>query len=85
MKTMYKTGHWTKNLIDKVEIERKTEYNIWANGRKHNICTEYSQYWDTFDEAKEYLMNKFIASKVLAESRLEKAKNNIVKLELLKK
>ena len=84
MKTMYKTGGFIESLIKKVKVERETEYTVWINGNRCSKKTEYSQFWNTFDEAKSHLIDKYTRQKNNAELRLEVAKSNLIKLELMK-
>jgi hypothetical protein len=51
----------TKNLwntIQKVEIERETDSYVWINGYRSRKKSEYECFFDTFIEAKEFLIKK---------------------------
>ena len=68
MKIMYRTGGW-KELIETVEVERETDSSVWIKGRRNLKMSNYDCYWETMDEAKEYLSNHF--SKKIERRELE--------------
>ena len=79
--TMYKTGGWIE-LIEVVEPTKVTEKSVWlANGRSAKR-SNYGNYWDTMEEAKEHLKEKYNRIIESAERKIEKAKTD---LESLKK
>ena len=79
--TMYKTGGWIE-LIEVVEPTKVTEKSVWlANGRSVKR-SNYGNYWDTMEEAKEHLKEKYNRIIESAERKIEKAKTD---LESLKK
>lgn len=45
---------WLK--ISKVEVERETKNSVWINGRRNAKLSGWKSYFDTFQEAKEYLI-----------------------------
>ena len=68
---MYMTNKWDFNdKIEVVEVERKTEKTVWIDGRRHAQLNDYHAYFDTFDEAKTYLLG-------VAESKLDAARRNL--------
>ena len=78
---MYKTGGW-KELIEVVEPTKVTEKSVWlANGRIAKR-SNYANYWDTIEEAKEHLKEKYNRMIESAERKIEKAKSD---LEVLSK
>ena len=78
---MYKTGGW-KELIEVVEPIKVTEKSVWlANGRSAKR-SNYGNYWDTMEEAKEHLKEKYKRMIESAERKIEEANTN---LEALKK
>ena len=57
----YRTARYLfgdRKLIDEIEIERETDTSVWVNGRRHLKTSDMFQYWDTWDEAFEYLRDK---------------------------
>lgn len=46
------------DIIEKVEVERETEKQVVEKGGKRSAkITDYECYFDTFDTAKQYLIN----------------------------
>ena len=73
---MYKTGGW-KELIEVVEPTKVTEKSVWlANGRSAKR-SNYGNYWDTLEEAKEHLTEKYNRMIESSERKIEKAKADL--------
>ena len=73
---MYKTGGW-KELIEVVEPTKITEKSVWlVNGRSAKR-SNYGNYWDTMEEAKEHLKEKYKRMIESAERKIEKAKADL--------
>ena len=73
---MYKTGGW-KELIEVVEPIKVTEKSVWlANGRSAKR-SNYGNYWDTMEEAKEHLKEKYKRMIESAERKIENAKADL--------
>ena len=77
----YLTGSW-KQLIKEVDVEKETASSVWINGQRFSKETKYQIYHDSFDDAKNYLLNqsnKDIATKkhqlAMAEKKLLTIKN----------
>ncbi len=47
----------TANEIFQVEIEKETEHQIVFNGRRSNKMSDYDCFFNTFEEAKQYLIS----------------------------
>ena len=64
------TGLGWKNLIEKAEVERETESSVWIGGRRSAKISSYECYFDTFGEAKSYLLD-------MARKHLERANGRV--------
>jgi hypothetical protein len=54
----YKTYSFNIN-IEKAEIERETKhFVVLENGRRDAKFSDYCRYYDTFNEAKDYLIKR---------------------------
>lgn len=69
----YRTATWGK-LIEAVDVDRETEASVWVNGRRNGKRTEYHSYFDTFAEAKQYLLD-------IAERSVNSARLNLARAE----
>jgi hypothetical protein len=56
--------------IETIEVERKTEKSVWINESRSARTSDWEQYFDTFEEAKNHLIKQ-------AEEKIESAKNNL--------
>lgn len=70
--------------IEEVEIDRETEASVWVDGRLFQKKSRYCQYWDTWQEAHQYLLVK--AEKLLQSYRLrlEQAENGFERIKAMK-
>ena len=54
----YRADIGYREAIHKVQIEKETEASIWIDGRRRGKSSEYSSYFDTWDQAHAYLIKK---------------------------
>lgn len=66
MITKYKATNWG-HLIETVQVERETGTSVWIRGQRTAKRSAYSGHFDTFCEAKAFLVK-------CAEERLSSAK-----------
>jgi hypothetical protein len=68
MITKYKATKctWGK-MIEPVQVEKETASSVWINGRRNAKRTSYENYFDTWEEAKEFLTE--YAENMLATAR----------------
>ena len=84
---MFKVGGW-KSLIEEVEVVRANEKSIWTINTRRGQNKEaryarganYSQYFDTKDEAKAFLNDRYLKAIEVAKIRLAEAEANLKKL-----
>jgi hypothetical protein len=81
MKIMYETHNYG-TPITPVEVERETENSIWIKGTKRAKKSNYSSFFDTIQQAKQYLLNKADKSIVTAENSVAYLKEEKRKLLL---
>ena len=70
MKTWYRTHRkiWigkrdtAETIVEPVEVERSTAANVWINGRRCNKRTTYENYFETFEEARDFVLGNMRAS-----------------------
>lgn len=78
-KIMYRTG--LINLIDIVEIENVTHRYFWINGQRWNRFSKTVQFFDTFDEAKTFLIKRFSNSVDFHQRQLKQSKEILATIE----
>ena len=76
---MYKTGGW-KELIEVVEPTKVTDKSVWLSNGRSAKRSNYDNYWDTIEEAKEHLKEKYNRIINSAEKKIEKAKADLESL-----
>jgi len=80
----YMTGRFPK-AIESVEIERETESSVWIKGSRRNKILGRHRYYDTWAEAKKYLIDKTSFKVRNCQLSLDSAKHELSKLLQLKK
>lgn len=73
---VYKTDGW-KELIEVIEATKVTEKSVWLSNGRSAKRSNYVNYWDTIEEAKEHLKEKYNRRINSAEKRIEKAKADL--------
>lgn len=87
MITKYRTGRFgSRNKpIEEIQVERETEHSVWINGSRNKKNTDSCRYWDTYDEAKDYLVKKQELDIQRAENNLERKRKEYDRLKGLLK
>jgi len=70
---VYKVGSFTKG-IETVTALRATEKTVWIGNRRCARKSHYEKYFDTYEQAKAYLLDQ-------AKMKLERAKDNLERSE----
>ena len=73
---VYKTDGW-KELIEEIEAEKVTDKTVWLSNGRSAKRSNYGNYWDTIEEAKEYLEAKYKRIIKASETKIEKAKTDL--------
>lgn len=73
---IYKTGGY-KELIEEIEATKVTEKSVWLSNGRSAKRSNYANYWDTIEEAKEHLKEKYNRMINSAEKKIEKAKTDL--------
>ena len=73
---VYKTDGW-KELIEEIEAEKVTDKTVWLSNGRGAKRSHYANYWDTIEEAKEYLEAKYKRIIKASETKIEKAKTDL--------
>lgn len=87
----FKAGHYYKDYIEEVEVERETDQCVWIKryGDKKpcrtNKRSSYENYFDTFEEARGYLYNKAKSRLMAAQAELEEAEKRMDAIIALRK
>ena len=77
MAIKYMTGVFCKGLIELVEVENETQSSVWINGRRQKKQTAHRKYFDTWGEAKDFLMKEAEIGVRNARARLEIANSKL--------
>ncbi len=58
MKVKYVTEHDWGVSIKQTEIDKETEKSVWIDGRRNAKRSDWYNYFDTWGEARDFLMGK---------------------------
>lgn len=82
MKIKFKTY---SEKIEKIEISKESETSVWdMKNRRHNKQSSYENYFDSFQDAKNYLIKKQEDQIKGYERNIQYCKENIDKINLIK-
>ena len=70
--------------IKKVEIEKETDKTVVIDGRRNHKQSEWYFFWDTFDEARDYLIKKHKDKIELFKGKLKHHEDCLVKFTEMK-
>ena len=79
----YKTTKWNKDPVEEVEIEKETSIFVWIKGQRHKKETEYHCFFDTREEAFDYLIKQEIAEIALLKQKVQQKDLRVYELEIL--
>lgn len=79
----YKTTSFSG--ITSVEIERETDSSVYINGRRRSKRSEYEDYFDTWEEAHEFLTRRAQDDVESARHVLERANSRLGNIKGMKK
>jgi len=71
------------NSIDVIEIEKESESSVWIDGRRRSKDSSWQQYFDNFQEAKNYLIDEKIKEIDRIAERLNSVRIELNKIEKL--
>ena len=79
----YKTTKWNKDPVEKVEIEKETSVFVWIKERRYKKETEDHCFFDTREEAFDYLIKQEIAEIALLKQKVQQKDLRVYELEIL--
>ena len=69
----YKVNYYWRPEVEKVEVEKETESSVWIKGRREAKEAQYHAFFDTFQEAKDFLIDVFEKKARSVRRQLEQA------------
>ena len=54
----FRVGGCSRKLIEEVEVDRETDVSVFIEKQRHAKRSSYYNYFDTWDEAKDFLLKK---------------------------
>lgn len=71
MKTKYRTDFWKNNIeMKEFDITKETDSYFWVGKTKYKKSTNHESFFDTFEDAQQYLIEE-------AEKRIQETQNRI--------
>lgn len=72
----YIAGRYS-DKVETVEVERETNFTVWIKGRKWSKKNKYEEYFDTFEEARESLVNRYQFELKTLKAQLKRTKQRL--------
>jgi hypothetical protein len=80
----YRTEYFFAPIITKVEVDKETYANVWINGQRVAKGSKYVKYFDTFFEAKNFLVHNADREVAMARIHLENESTKLAIAQALK-
>lgn len=71
------------DCIEQVEVERESENSVWIDGRRSSKMTSYECYFDTFEQAKDYLISELLKDIRSAQTRVARLTERLERVQRL--
>lgn len=83
----YRTGGWnlSSELIKPILVDRETENSVFIGSTRNAKRSSFHNYFDTWGEAKAFLLKNAENEAVIARKRLEYANGKVGNIKGLKK
>ena len=78
----YRTGSYGVP-IEEVKIDREKENSVWFNGPRNAKRSEWYNYFDTWEQAHKYLLNKYQETLLSTERKLKAAQREYDEIKKL--
>ncbi len=79
----YRTTRWDKDPVKEVEIEKETSVFVWIKEQRYKKETEDHCFFDTREEAFDYLIKQEIAEIALLKQKVQQKDLRVYELEIL--
>jgi hypothetical protein len=80
----YRAEMYYAPKIEKIEIERETAYFVWINGRRERKDSMGSKVFETFDDAKTYILDMINGKIDYHESEVKRLKKMFATITCIK-
>ena len=77
---VYKTGGYNE-LIEEILVNKVSDKTVWLNNRRVSKRSSFANYWDSKEEAKEYIIRNLNISIKNAENKIKKAHKDLQELK----
>lgn len=83
---MYCTGGYGPGLIQRIEVERTSKSSVWFDGQRRALKSTWGQnFWNTWDEARDHLLENATAKVATDRRNLENSNGFLGNVKGLKK
>ena len=79
----YIAHYWGTKSIEKKQIEKETEKSYWVKGRKRAKHTNSEKMFETYAEAKDFIINQQLKRIEAVKSQLTYLENELEKIKTL--
>jgi hypothetical protein len=76
---------WGAGKIVEAEVERESDTSVWIGGRRAAKKTEWRRYFDSWEEAHQYLLDLAASKVVHVRNELQRANDRLGNVKGMKK
>lgn len=80
----YKADDWLRQKVDIVECDRETDSSVFVDGKRRAKESAHECYFDSFDEAKAWLLDRAERRVQAARIALQRAQDSLGNIKGLK-
>ena len=81
---MYRTSKWSFR-IDETEAEKVSEKSVWIGGRRNDRLSSYHNYFETWEDAKNFIVSRCESNFQSANRLLDKRRSELETAKALKR
>jgi hypothetical protein len=70
----YRTKSYS-DMIESIEVERETKDSVWVNGRRNAKITSYDRYHESFEMARQWLIERHEGDISAARAKIHRAES----------
>lgn len=84
MTTKYMTTCYARDEIKPVAVDKETDSSVWIDGRRRAKLSSYESFFDTWDDAHNYLIALAETDMVVAKGKLRGAQSRLGNIKGMK-
>lgn len=80
---MYRTSKWSLSIVE-IEVDKVNEKSIWIDGHRNSRLSSYHNYFETWEDAKNFLVTRCESNLQSDKQRLDRCMSELETAKALK-